>query len=128
VRPLDPYSVLGIAPGADEGAVRAALRARSRLLHPDVHRDAAGRAPQAAYDAYAQLVAAYRLALGDLPDSPAPATPRAAGPARRAVERRPPDPQPGGTARDAFLLAGVGFLGWLLVTDWLPAVLLYASR
>ncbi len=33
----DPYAVLGVRRGADEGAVRRAYRARARALHPDLN-------------------------------------------------------------------------------------------
>jgi hypothetical protein len=33
----DPYAVLGVAPGADWAAVKAAYRERMRLLHPDLN-------------------------------------------------------------------------------------------
>ena len=56
---MDPYSVLGVAPSAAETEVKAAYRARSRLLHPDVHRDAQGRSPQAAHEALTHLCTAY---------------------------------------------------------------------
>jgi len=64
--PMDPYSVLGVAPSAGPDEVKAAYRARARLVHPDFHRDARGGAPQAAHDAFAQLCSAYQLALGNL--------------------------------------------------------------
>ena len=67
--PFDPYSVLGVGASAGEHELKTAYRARSRLLHPDVHRDAGGQSPQAAHEAFSQLCAAYKLALTNL-DSP----------------------------------------------------------
>ena len=125
MRPLDPYSVLGIAPTAREDQVKAAYRARSRLLHPDVHRDADGRAPQAAYDAFDQLSAAYRAALENIRHP----VPGAARTEAGEADRRVPGREPGGdTVRDAVTLAGVALLGWLLVTDLVPAVVHYSTR
>lgn len=50
----DPYRMLGIAPGASEAEIRAAWRAASKRLHPDV----GGSAEEfrLAHDAYRQLL------------------------------------------------------------------------
>jgi hypothetical protein len=137
---MDPYSVLGVAPTAREDEVKAAYRARSRLLHPDVHRDARGHSPQAAHEAFSQLCDAYRLALGGLeaatrrsetgPDKPDPRS-RARGP--EVGRRRPvaagvgeggPAPHAG---HEALTLAGLAVIGWLLVSDFVPALVQYSS-
>ena len=137
--PFDPYSVLGVGPSAGEHELKTAYRARSRLLHPDFHRDAAGSAPQAAHEAFTQLCAAYRLALTNLDSAPvrgalartltevlgsevAPAVPSApvasaAGPARSA---------PTGPTRCCWRASPCS-AGWL-VTDWLPAFLAYSAQ
>lgn len=51
----NPYSVLGVRTGASEAEIRAAFRARSKLLHPDLNPSA-----QAASD-FDTLVQAYNL-------------------------------------------------------------------
>jgi hypothetical protein len=135
---MDPYSVLGVAPSAGAEEVKAAYRARSRLLHPDVHRDARGQSPQAAHDAFTQLCRAYELALGNLEaarrtfgavdrSAVVAAAPAAPAPA-------PAAPVAAATASDGFdwrgtvLLVGLAILGLLFVTDWLPALLAYSAR
>lgn len=137
--PLDPYSVLGVAPSAAEAEVKAAYRARSRLLHPDVHRDAQGRSPQAAHDAFTQLCAAYELALGNLDRTrstlaavdTAPAAP-APRPASRvatvATASGPPVQVAAGVDwRGPVLLVGLALLGLLFFADWLPALFAYSA-
>lgn len=48
---MDPWAVLGVAPGSSERAVRAAYLRRSKELHPDLGgTDAAMRELNAAYD------------------------------------------------------------------------------
>jgi hypothetical protein len=141
---MDPYSVLGVAPTAREDEVRAAYRARSRLLHPDVHRDASGRSPQAAHEAFTQLCEAYRLALGGLDAASRVSANRPPEPERRprprARERGPdsgvrrPRPAPSGagslahdTGREVLTWGGLAVLGWLLVSDFVPALVQYAG-
>jgi hypothetical protein len=142
--PMDPYSVLGVAPSAPPGEVKAAYRARSRLLHPDVHRDAQGQSPQAAHEAFSQLCQAYEMALGNLDR-----TRQAIGTVEQtvatktvAVKTRPPAPvvpvaAPAGASpvtsldgfdwRGALLLMGVALLALLFVADWLPALFAYSA-
>ena len=139
--PFDPYSVLGVGPFAGEHELKTAYRARSRLLHPDLHRDAGGNSPQAAHEAFSQLCAAYRVALSNL-DSP---TVRGALPGVTDVRTRPvatavpaASPAPsqatfvardgGGAWLDLVMLMGLAVLGWFLVSDWLPAFLAYSDR
>jgi hypothetical protein len=135
--PFDPYSVLGVGPSAGEHELKTAYRARSRLLHPDFHRDAGGHSPQAAHEAFSQLCSAYRVALSNL-ESP---TVRGALPGLTDVLERPVAPAvPAASpapieARDGagawpelVLLLGVAVLGWFFVTDWLPAFLAYSAR
>lgn len=57
--PPDPYAVLGIAAGATDEEVRAAYRARSMLLHPDLHQGRPAPVRLEAERAMAQLTAAY---------------------------------------------------------------------
>ena len=35
----DPYSVLGITPGADEETIKKAYRQKCKQYHPDLHPD-----------------------------------------------------------------------------------------
>ena len=149
--PMDPYSVLGVAPSAGADEVKSAYRARSRLLHPDVHRDAQGHSPQAAHEAFTQLCSAYELALGNLDRTrrtlatvgetatrTAPAPRPVSRPAARPVRSAGPAvATAGGTVsagaldgfdwRGTMLLVGLAVLGLLFVTDWLPALLAYSS-
>jgi hypothetical protein len=143
--PLDPYSVLGVAPSAGPDEVKAAYRARARLVHPDFHRDARGGAPQAAHDAFAQLCTAYQLALGNLDNArsalrgvdeslgrTAPAARPAVPEARTSAEAMPATVV-GPTVSESFdwrgtvLLVGLAVLGWLFVTEWVPALLEYSA-
>ena len=55
----DPYAVLGLEPPATAGEVRAAYRARSMLLHPDLHADRPPAVRREAERAMAQLTEAY---------------------------------------------------------------------
>jgi len=141
--PMDPYSVLGVAPSAGADEVRSAYRARSRLLHPDVHRDAQGHSPQAAHEAFTQLCSAYELALGNLDRTRhtlatvGETVTRTAPAARPVRSAGPAVATPGGTVsagaldgfdwRGTMLLVGLAILGLLFVTDWLPALLAYSS-
>jgi hypothetical protein len=134
---FDPYSVLGVGASAGEHELKTAYRARSRLLHPDVHRDAGGRSPQAAQEAFSQLCDAYKLALTNL-DSPTVrgAMPgvtdvldRTVAPAAPSASPAPVDARGGAVVwPDLIMLIGVALLGWFLVTDWLPAFLEYSAR
>src|SRR4051812_3575783 len=71
VEPPDYYAALGVAPGAEEGEIRAAFRRLAREYHPDVN-----RRPDAA-ERFRSLVAAYEV-LSD------PATRRAYDQRRRS--------------------------------------------
>jgi hypothetical protein len=63
-----PHTVLGLAPGADRAAVRAAYRRLARQFHPDVNRSAG------ASEWMRELNAAYAvLCDGPTPDVPVPA-------------------------------------------------------
>ncbi len=53
---MDPYAVLGLAPGASQRAIRAAYRALARRYHPDVN----GSDP-AAERAFKRIVHAYEI-------------------------------------------------------------------
>lgn len=55
----DPYAVLGVEPSATDAEVRAAYRARSLLLHPDLHEGRPEPVRREAERAMAQLTAAY---------------------------------------------------------------------
>lgn len=57
--PPDPYAVLGIAARATDDEVRAAYRARSMLLHPDLHQGRPEHVRQEAERAMTQLTEAY---------------------------------------------------------------------
>ena len=55
----DPYAVLGVAPSASDDEVRAAYRARSMLLHPDLHQGRPEPVRLEAERAMVQLTEAY---------------------------------------------------------------------
>ena len=55
----DPYEILGVSKGADEGAIKSAFRKLAKKLHPD-----ANRADPKAASRFAELNAAYEI-LGD---------------------------------------------------------------
>ncbi len=59
----DPFSVLGVAPSATADEVRAAYRARSMLLHPDLHQGRPEHVRREAERAMTQLTEAYEVAL-----------------------------------------------------------------
>ncbi len=136
---MDPYSVLGVAPSAGADEVKAAYRARSRLLHPDLHRDASGRSPQAAHEAFTQLCSAYQLALGNL-ESTRETLRSVDRTLTRFVEPVAPTPRvvpqtPVSTGavdgfdwRGAMVLVGLLALGLWFVADWLPALLAYSAQ
>lgn len=60
----DPYAVLGLEPPATAEEVRAAYRARSMLLHPDLHEGRPARVRTEAERAMAQLTEAYETLTG----------------------------------------------------------------
>ena len=67
----DPYAVLGLEPPATADQVRAAYRARSMLLHPDLHEGRPARVRLEAERAMAQLTEAYEtLTAADPPPGP----------------------------------------------------------
>ncbi|MBV9830383.1 MAG: DnaJ domain-containing protein [Marmoricola sp.] len=87
---MDPYALLGIAPGADEHEVRRAYRQVVRELHPDLQpehlRVQSGRRLQAVNDARAQVLEEIRSRRELIQDREPEAVvhiPR---------QRRPPDP------------------------------------
>lgn len=59
----DPYPVLGLTPPVTPDEVRAAYRARSMLLHPDLHQGRPEPVRREAERAMVQLTAAYEAAL-----------------------------------------------------------------
>lgn len=59
----DPYAVLGVAPSASDDEVRAAYRARSMLLHPDLHQERPEPVRLEAERAMRQLTEAYEAVL-----------------------------------------------------------------
>jgi curved DNA-binding protein CbpA len=59
----DPYAVLGVAPSASDDEVRAAYRARSMLLHPDLHQGRPEPVRLEAERAMVQLTEAYEAVL-----------------------------------------------------------------
>jgi len=61
---IDPYAVLGLEPSASVDEVRAAYRARSMLLHPDLHQGRPEHVRREAERAMTQLTQAYEAALG----------------------------------------------------------------
>ena len=60
----DPYAVLGLEPSATADQVRAAYRARSMLLHPDLHEGRPAHVRVEAQRAMAQLTEAYQALAG----------------------------------------------------------------
>lgn len=60
---VDPYAVLGIAPSASDEEVRTAYRARSLLLHPDLHQGRPDHVRLEAERAMTQLTEAYETVL-----------------------------------------------------------------
>ncbi len=66
----DPYAVLGLDPPATADEVRAAYRARSMLLHPDLHEGRPARVRLEAQRAMAQLTEAYEALVGAADDDP----------------------------------------------------------
>ena len=74
----DPYAVLGIDPTATPDQIRAAYRARSMLLHPDLHEGRPDRVRLEAERAMAQLSEAYEALTGG--DDAARERPRAEDP------------------------------------------------
>jgi tetratricopeptide (TPR) repeat protein len=94
------HEVLGVAPGADRAAVRAAFQRLARRVHPDLH---AGAALDVAAEAQAILIRATEAcqALGGNaapPEAPRPARPAGPSPSLRAPR---PRPTPGPPARPA---------------------------
>lgn len=59
----DPYAVLGVSPSATLEEVRAAYRARSMLLHPDLHQGRPEHVRREAERAMTQLTTAYEAVL-----------------------------------------------------------------
>ena len=57
----DPYSVLGVKPGADIESIRAAYHARAKMCHPDLVQDADKK--QEAQEQLVELNLAYEAAL-----------------------------------------------------------------
>ena len=109
----DPYAVLGLAPSATDDEVRAAYRARSMLLHPDLHQGRPDHVRLEAERAMTQLTTAYETVLGDRARSGprAAAEPLAYRLGRMAAKSR--------TARDASVAGeqdgGFAYrLGWLV--------------
>ncbi len=77
----DPYAVLGLEPPAGADEVRAAYRARSMLLHPDMHEGRPRRVRLEAERAMAQLTEAYETLITAGPGAPPGRTPAdSAGP------------------------------------------------
>ena len=83
----DPYAVLGIARSASDDEVRAAYRARSLLLHPDLHHERPEHLRREADRAMAQLTEAYRAVLDEHGRGDPGSAWRAAGPAPSAARR-----------------------------------------
>jgi len=61
----DPYAVLGLAPSATDDEVRAVYRARSMLLHPDLHQGRPDHVRLEAGRAMTQLTTAYETVLAE---------------------------------------------------------------
>jgi hypothetical protein len=59
----DPFAVLGVSPSASVEEIRAAYRARSMLLHPDLHQGRSEHVRREADRAMTQLTDAYEAAL-----------------------------------------------------------------
>ena len=71
----DPYAVLGLEPSATTDQVRAAYRARSMLLHPDLHEGRPAHVRVEAQRAMAQLTEAYQALAGADGQASPPASP-----------------------------------------------------
>ncbi|MGI8686689.1 MAG: J domain-containing protein [Acidimicrobiales bacterium] len=59
----DPFAVLGVAPSASVDEVRSAYRARSMLLHPDLHQGRPESVRREADRAMIQLTEAFEAAM-----------------------------------------------------------------
>ncbi len=80
-QPADPYSILGVTPGASRGEVRLAYRRRALEIHPDV----AGTEATAATEAMARLNRARDQLLARAPSRSQPE-----GPIEPATSRERP--------------------------------------
>lgn len=78
--PLDPWAVLGLAPGSPAAAVQAARRRLAKEAHPDVGGSAA--AMQAINAAAEAALASLSVAVASAPPAPAPRQPRRRSPDR----------------------------------------------
>ena len=72
----DPYAVLGLESPATAEEVRAAYRARSLLLHPDLHEGRPAEVRREAERAMAQLTEAYEALTHPRPGTRRPEVPR----------------------------------------------------
>lgn len=119
----DHYAVLGIAPTAGDDEVRAAYRARSMLLHPDLHQGRPDAVRREADRAMAQLTDAYKAVLAERGATPGPTDERP----RARTARTPESPlhrlgRAAARSRTARLAAEAGEqhggfayrLGWLV--------------
>ena len=89
----DPYAVLGLEPPVTAEQVRAAYRARSMLLHPDLHEGRPPRVRQEAERAMAQLTEAFEtLTRPGARPGPGTRAGTGSGAGRRAAT--PPGPAP----------------------------------
>ncbi len=70
----DPYAVLGLETTATAEEIRTAYRARSMLLHPDLHEGRPAGVRREAEKAMAQLTEAYEVLTRHGPPDPPPPT------------------------------------------------------
>ena len=72
---MDPYGVLGIAPGASETEVKAAYRAMARRHHPDMHSGASEAVRQNAEHKFRAISDAYQALTDGAPAIAVPPAP-----------------------------------------------------
>jgi hypothetical protein len=92
---VQPYTVLGVAPGATVAEIKAAYRERAREIHPDRFADDPQRA-KAAHEAFVELSSAFRVALAAAAaTAAASAAARSAARSTQAVSRAARTGSPG---------------------------------
>jgi hypothetical protein len=91
----DAYTVLGVSRGASLAEIKAAYRARARLLHPDRQAAAGNPDAEGAHRAFLELTEAFRAALADTWTTGAGGPGRAPAAGTVPAQRRSPEPRTG---------------------------------